>query len=78
MFGSAIWGLVSGDPYKMVQPYDHAKRICGFDDDVKDYPALYFTEFAPDYSDQYGMDGKSDLVRKIFYENAICVKICPT
>lgn len=43
MFGTLFWGVVTGDPYKMIQPYDFANNICGISTGVENYPNLYFT-----------------------------------
>lgn len=43
MVSIAIYSLVKGDPKALYKPYDGKSRICGFDEDVKDYGKLYMT-----------------------------------
>jgi len=77
MFGVAIFGLIQGHPKAMMKPYDFTTEICGVNDTVKDYGKLYFTQLAPTWS-QTADPKPLEIARKIMFEEAVCVKACPT
>jgi hypothetical protein len=61
MFGIAAWGYSQGNPGLIGRGYDYNGRMCGMDDEVKDYPYLYFP--IPVSTDYLKM--------------TVCVKSCP-
>ena len=77
MFGTAFYGIAQGDPKAMIKPYDFTKSICGVNDTVKDYGKLYFTRLAPDWGDAANPK-PSTIVKKITFDEAVCVKECPS
>ena len=77
MFASAFYGLIKGEPRTMVAPYDHSEMTCGIDDDVKDYGKLYLARLAPTEYDQENIHHPTRVMRRIFFEDAVCVKKCP-
>ena len=77
MFGTAFYGIAQGDPKAMIKPYDFTKSICGVNETVKDYGKLYFTKLAPDWKDAANPT-PTDIVRRITFEEAVCVKECPS
>lgn len=60
----------------MIKPYDFNKQICGVNETVKDYGKLYFTKLAPGMVDILDPT-PTELVKRITFERAVCVKECP-
>lgn len=77
MLGSAFYGLVKGEPGAMIAPYDFTNSLCGVNDTVGDYPKLYFTTLAPTWSDTSLTPSPLQIAKRIFYQEAVCVKECP-
>lgn len=77
MFASAIYGLIKGKPRTMVAPYDHSEMTCGIIDDVKDYGKLYLARLEPQPDDADNIGHPTRIMRRIFFEDAVCVKKCP-
>ncbi|CAK85024.1 unnamed protein product (macronuclear) [Paramecium tetraurelia] len=42
MFFISGYAFKNGDPHRIAQPYDPDHRACGVDEDVADYPYIYF------------------------------------
>lgn len=61
----------------MIKPYDHSEMICGFDEDVKDYGKLYLAKLEPQPSDVANAKHPGRVLRRIFFEDSVCVKKCP-
>lgn len=74
MFGVAIFGTIKGEPKAFIKPYDFSKSICGVNKTVEGHGKLYFTKLSPNMWDAMEHD---TLVRKIVFENAVCVSECP-
>lgn len=77
MMGTAFYGLVKGHPKAMIAPYDFTNNLCGVNDTVKDYGKLYFTTLAPTWSDANLQPSPLQIAKRIFYQEAVCVKECP-
>lgn len=77
MFGAATYGLIKGNPKAMIKPYDFTMSICGVNDTVKDYGKLYLTDLAPTWSESVN-PSPMQIARRIIYQDAVCVKECPT
>lgn len=65
MFTVGVYRLLKGQPKAMIKPYDHSKKICGFDEEVKDYGKLYLTKLAPIDIDE---TSEHTIMRDIFFE----------
>lgn len=78
MFGTAFYGLVKGHPKAMLAPYDFTNSLCGVNDTVAEYPKLYFTTLAPTWSDTNLKPSPLQIAKRIFYQEAVCVKECPS
>jgi len=76
MIGVSVYGLLQGDPKRLVAPYDFTNNICGVDEPVKDYPKLYFTKLSPGWHD--AMKSGGGIMKSFLYEETVCVKSCPT
>ena len=61
LFAVAIYGMIRGDPKRLIKPYDFNSKICDVDDEVKGFGKLYFAELETIYS----------------MDQALCVKKCP-
>jgi len=68
LLGIAGYSVYTGDPKKLVAHQDGDRRFCGIDEDVKDYPKVYWTfNFETSHSNQMGE----------YFKTAVCVKECP-
>ena len=68
VFGVAVYALATGDPHKMIAPYDGAGNLCGFDEGYTDYKYMYMTDLNP--SNPTSLSGVT--------ASGVCVKSCPT
>jgi hypothetical protein len=68
LLGIAGYSVYTGDPKKLVAHQDGNRRFCGIDDDVKDYPKVYWTF-------DYGKSSATNLEE--MFKTAVCVKECP-
>ena len=80
MFAVAIYGLIKGSPGRLFAPYDMQERFCGYDEGVEEYPYMFIANLKWTYTDASSAAwGEYEAIyKRVFFEEAVCVKQCPT